>query len=900
MLGSRILTLITQYSAGLQQAVGFGKGDLDANVQPIYQFSEEWQVLGPFQIGTREAVWGADPLELHGGFRALEYDEKATFKSSLAFNATVHWATVQAKLSDPRQTQQASADLSIGFPDIDWRSLQVVYGWPALQWQGWARGEIFVQQGVGEISLALNVEHTLEFWVDGKHYFGGDFYGYGNAATTLHLQPGRHRIDVRLVRDMRRDGANSDPNVDIRLRMQGQGALVQAVLPESNGGYNPYTGVLISDIVGDANGPFASPYASVTLRNDAQLDAHIYDIEANHNQCEVESIEPLPSILVAGQTRPFTFRIACVPPAVGHSPLRITFKYHLGDGQLTRAVYAYALPPVRDLYAPQKVTHEHPSGIISYAVLRPPSQHAHCERGTNISAPVLLALHGAGLEADGDLVRHALDDLPDICAWTLFPTGVTPWSSDDWHTWGFADVEAAIAAIPKWIEQVGWEGPGVDVDRWVVMGHSNGGQGVWYALTHQPDKIIAAAALSAYSSIQNYVPPTFWRTADPGKVGIVQSAMNSYRHELLLENVKGIPILQQHGADDDNVPPYHSRLLSQMVEQAGAVSDYFELPGKPHWWDGAMSTDHVKHFLRWHLNTGGPALENAPVNLRKFTVVSSGQDTMTRHGVEILQLANPGQLGKVHVEFDPLTQACLISDSNMRAFRIPPWFQDCSFIEIRGQRISVSDRTGSVVVKQSDGIWADGNAMPGLPPRQGAQLGAMDAILRSRGDFVITHLSQAAQHNALQISRNLYQYFRADTKLTNRYEDAKAVNGSTLITLAIGTDLPSITDSAINVFHNRLEVVDKDLQLIHAYPTRDHLAAIWVRPRPDERLELVVWGADEEGLDIAARLVPMLSGTGQPDFIVADKTMLWKGVEGTLALGYFDAWWKVSRNAYFT
>lgn len=32
------------------------------------------------------------------------------------------------------------------------------------------------------------------------------------------------------------------------------------------------------------------------------------------------------------------------------------------------------------------------------------------------------------------------------------------------------------------------------------------GQGVWYALTHRPDKIIAAAAVSGYSSIQGECP----------------------------------------------------------------------------------------------------------------------------------------------------------------------------------------------------------------------------------------------------------------------------------------------------------------------------------------------------------------------------------------------------------
>ena len=45
----------------------------------------------------------------------------------------------------------------------------------------------------------------------------------------------------------------------------------------------------------------------------------------------------------------------------------------------------------------------------------------------------------------------------------------------DLDTWGFADVEAAAAAITDWIKSVGWKEPSVDVDRWLVSGHSNGG-----------------------------------------------------------------------------------------------------------------------------------------------------------------------------------------------------------------------------------------------------------------------------------------------------------------------------------------------------------------------------------------------------------------------------------------
>jgi dipeptidyl aminopeptidase/acylaminoacyl peptidase len=153
----------------------------------------------------------------------------------------------------------------------------------------------------------------------------------------------------------------------------------------------------------------------------------------------------------------------------------------------------------RFINEPHKMTFLHPSGAVSYAILRPPSDISS-RQSSETALPVLLNLHGAGLEADSHQVRHMLDSVPNLHAWTLFPTGMSPWSGDDWHAWGLADVRAAILAISHWVEALNWVGPGVLTRKWLVTGHSNGGQGTWHILTHQPDHVIAAAAVSGYVS----------------------------------------------------------------------------------------------------------------------------------------------------------------------------------------------------------------------------------------------------------------------------------------------------------------------------------------------------------------------------------------------------------------
>ena len=746
-------------------------------------------------------------------------------------------------------------------------------------------------------TLALHTQGIIEFWLDGKHYFGGDMYSYGRAALSLHLTPATHRLDLRLVRDSRTHGAVGEPTLEAKLRLEGRGPLVTPVVPErGDGPFNPYASALLPDMV---DGSFVSPYASVALRNDAEHDAVVYSVTASEGLCLAELIGD-PVRLVSGQTRPIPFRVVCVP--AGRTPIRLFFHYKIDGSPAEKFAYYQILPSHLEQHQPQKITYLHPSGIVSYAILRPPSTNAHCAGESNLKAPTLLVLHGAGVEASGDEMRHALDGLPDVCAWTLIPSGVTPWCGDDWHQWGLADAEAAIAAVPHWIKDNDWQGIGVDVTRWLVLGHSNGGQGAWYTITHRPDKIIAAAPLSGYSSIQNYVPYTLWQNAEPARLAVLDGALGSYKHELLVDNLKGIQVLLQHGSMDDNVPPCHSRLMTTRLEQAGVESEYIEVPEMPHWWDGIMTTDPIKRFVQEHLNSGESSLrEQSLVEEMEFTLVDAGHgDQASKNGIRILQTVQPGRLAKVRVTIE--NSECVLETSNALSLQLSAVFAKCVPLHVDGGRIDVAAAAegDSYTLLREEGQWTIVKTFANLPPRRGRQLGGMDAIFRSEGPFQIVHLTDATRVKSLQISRNLYQYLYADTIITNDYAAATATK-SNVITIATGTDLLEIAGGnghPISIADNQLQL--KDLGgFTQTYPlTRKGLGAIFLRPLPHERLELVVWGADEEGLDIAARLVPMMTGSGQPNFVVVDSAMPWKGVQGALAMGWFDAWWNISRDSF--
>lgn len=199
-----------------------------------------------------EAVWGADPLECYGGFSSLSYDGNAMFSSALAANGTIKWRLVQTNTSNGL-SGKAKVTLNISFPEVEWSSLQSVYGWSALQYQAWARGSLEVNQPHGQ-TVALFVCGLLEFSVDGQRYFGGDFYSYRRVPVTLHLSPGKHTLDLRLIRDLRALGATSQPTIEVEVEAEERKRFLEF----------DQQSLLVSDLINEKLG---STWASVNVQN---------------------------------------------------------------------------------------------------------------------------------------------------------------------------------------------------------------------------------------------------------------------------------------------------------------------------------------------------------------------------------------------------------------------------------------------------------------------------------------------------------------------------------------------------------------------------------------------------------------------------------------------------------
>jgi len=136
--------------------------------------------------------------------------------------------------------------------------------------------------------------------------------------------------------------------------------------------------------------------------------------------------------LAAGQSRPLKVRITDFPTNTTNIPLLIQYRVEGGGSGIEHISTSLAFPVTKSIYSPHIFTYLHPSGIVSYATLHPPSPNATCH-SPQTDPPILLSLHGAGVDVHSGPAQDVYAKLPGLCAWLLLPQGVTLWSGDDWR-----------------------------------------------------------------------------------------------------------------------------------------------------------------------------------------------------------------------------------------------------------------------------------------------------------------------------------------------------------------------------------------------------------------------------------------------------------------------------------
>jgi hypothetical protein len=411
-----------------------------------------------------------------------------------------------------------------------------------------------------------------------------------------------------------------------------------------------------------------------------------------------------------------------------------------------------------------------------------------------------------------------------------------------------------------------------------------------------------------------------WQHSEPSLASVFDAARRSFKHEMLVTNFAGIPVYQQHGSEDDNVPAYNSRLMYQLIMESGGQSTYLELPGRGHWFDGVLMTEPLVEF--YHLHAGRSESDTNTLPVEFSFVVPTSADMGSKGGIFVDQLKSPDRYGSIHVARHEDEMVWKLKTRNIHRLHLIP-----SAIKSAYPRqiiIDDSPEPFTVLADEAETTWlvrsylgqweiSRNENWKSVSQRYGRQVGAMDALLRTAGPINIVSRSPATDSTALQISHNLFQYFAADswilsmaTQISDESPTVLNVALGNVITVTLGDDLPpsQLEDFPVRLEGDRLVVRgsrhDEAGGVEGVYDFEPGLGAAFLRPLPDERLELVLWGFDQAGLQRAARLVPTLTGAGQPDFVVVCFRCRWKSRGGVYAAGLFDHSWQISQGSYVT
>ena len=250
-------------------------------VPPKAVIGRDWEVLGPFQSGTREQQWGADPLEAYGGFRNLDFEDFREFPSTL--NGSVRFSRAQARCG-AGGPGAFSCTVPVVFDNVNWNGLRDTFGWSALQFQAWIRGTFTLHE---EGRYGIWIGGAVEFYLDGQYCDVGNLYEadvlqYSRGGLFLDLSAGDHLIEVRAVNDIRAFGGQIPPKVEVHLGLK---EVAEELVVESHNGHGGWEVPQIINMtrrnVLDKSVCIAGEWASLAVTNQGKHWIEIISLKIN-------------------------------------------------------------------------------------------------------------------------------------------------------------------------------------------------------------------------------------------------------------------------------------------------------------------------------------------------------------------------------------------------------------------------------------------------------------------------------------------------------------------------------------------------------------------------------------------------------------------------------------------
>ncbi|OCF36867.1 hypothetical protein I316_01464 [Kwoniella heveanensis BCC8398] len=827
-------------------------------------------------------------------FAQRPYDESETWPSELGQGGKVRWK---------RFPVGADGFTNVVYPDIRWDQLRSDHGWVALQYQVTLRNTLCVPRiGLKEktpirIDLIQGVEFALipstssastpssssEILQTPVTWYNGDIYDFAstpdgirdqststsNFARSLLLDPGEYLILVRAIYEIRMfgdPGVGNPPVIRMKVQIEVEEEEDQAVLVEGIG--------KVPDVI---EGLFMGNWISVGVRLPEGLEVvTVMGVESTFaNSITVEL--PREVKIMPGQTRLVAVKLQqkSALPACCRS-FEVRLKIRAGyPRQHTRTLVWHpkfqhldlgdeALPPFRISFASPPPAQTGTPAHISHAMVVPPRRPLPVQpTSEKVLPPVILALHGAGVDAIASPWKETMPEIPGV--WAVLPTGRNEWG-EDWHGGSMEDVWAARDAFSDLSRHVGF----ATSDKTILMGHSNGGQGAWHLAARYADRIVGLVAASGWLTIQHYVPyteTTSTHYADPALVGILSSSLAPYNNDLYLSNLVDIPILIIHGSEDDNVPPRHSKAYVNLIsswagKQASDTVKLVEIPRKGHWWEDVLRSTHVTDFI-----VDLPPQKSWDEQRRQgFTLTTANpQESGGRAGIRIVELDIPGRLARLDVNARQWR-------GDNPAFPLDLRGTNIKRIELRTKPMADGYR---ITMRKHRESWVQekiAQAGPLTPPRA---YGPMIRILSSRGSITLIIPATSPVHRdiAKRVAHDIFVYHRMDSEIIDDREGLIRVAGERIgdgSVVVIGRPEENLyANWMVKQAKVPLTFPTKGVFLLEDKLVYDRGAAkklviglisLYPHPTSASGLAVLIAGNDDVGLELATRLFPLRTG----------------------------------------
>lgn len=798
-----------------------------------------WMTLGPFSTGPREGVIGTGPEP-----SSMRPVPGARYPSTLVQGGYVEWRPKGA---------DSTGWVDVDFEGVLWDTIMDVYGYAGIVNAAYAHCEIELPAAARAL---VEAERVGSFWLNGC-LFPGDPYGHGYMRIPVVLRQGVNTITVLL------SGYGGH-----RFKFN----LLPVLAPVMT--VNDYT---VPDIV---RGELGTVWIGVPVLNTAQVRMGKVTITAGDGRFteHTETTVRCPEALCIKKI-PLSIEVSSLPDSADVLPIPI--KVSAGGTTFGDTVELALRDPGRSV---RRTFISNIDSSCQYYALLPPSDFEP-EREYSL----ILTLHGANVKAENQVNAYVQKDW----AYVVAPTNRRRFGFD-WQDWGRLDALEVLGIAKNSLP--------VDTNRVYLTGHSMGGHGVWHVGLAHADMFAAMAPAAGWTCFELYIPWFLQKAyihGEPAARGVRETALRQDWPHIFLENASNLPVFILQGGADDNVPPFHSRLFAEGLEDLGYHYGYKEDPGRGHWYridslDVACVDDpDLIGFLKDKIR------EPFPHDI-VFTTVNPSH---SRRAYWLKVIQQDQQYGRTRVEAHVRADTIRVEARNVRQ------------IAVTLSRELIP--TGRAVLKIDDKRWCLGFKAPrtfhfsrragefrlGKTRRHGIEkhpgrYGPMKQTMFSPFVLVYGTLKDQQTTDLLRHLARLeaFQWWRRGNGFVEVLPDTEVTSGIVAnynVVLFGGAAENSVTSR----IDGALPIGTRGGQLMIGQERLDSpgVAAKFVYPNPlnEEKLVVINQGTDREGLEILAHVSTIYAGAGLPDFLIYDGDIRQRGWGGVLAAGFFDSYWQL-------